>query len=299
MVEQMSLFDGEELDRLDIEWLAYNALREGVGLALRKLGLAGHRDTLRLAQRVDPGLFAASESLLVREWESPEEREIRETATAQGVSFGVVLDAEIERLEVIIEGNKNKQDKLAILNRRLTHLREVKSETTLKAYYEGKLIERDARIGYGGKPEEQQTDNYFDFSLSAGRTMRIRVIHGTKVENINGADLIYEHHEPDANRVRIVAVQYKILKNDRYVPKSKQLGSQLERLENCFCKKRFVNQKKLKSINFIVSPHAQPFYDQQSGYKAKVPVSYRVGFIYRFALFKFSGEMAVKLVSNL
>ena len=49
MLEQETSFDDEKLNRLDIEWIIYNALREGVGLSLRKLGLAGHRDTLRLA----------------------------------------------------------------------------------------------------------------------------------------------------------------------------------------------------------------------------------------------------------
>jgi len=226
----------EELNRLDIEWITYNALRDGVGLGLRNLGLAGHRDTLRLAQRVAPDLFATSESLLIKEWASPEEHEVSDIAIAQGVSFDTALDAEILRLETLVRGNKNKKERLETLNRRLLRLKTIKSESELREYYEGKLIERDARTGHGGTAEPKQSDDYFDFTLPAGRLMRIRVVHETKVEAINGADLIYEHHAPRANCVRIAAVQYKILQKESYVPKSEKLKAQLSRLENCFCK---------------------------------------------------------------
>lgn len=235
MITQEKLID-DELDRLNIEWVVYNALREGVGLSLRDIGLASHRDTLRLAQRVEPKLFAVSDSLLVREWESPEEREVRDISIAQGITFEVALDAEITRLEALVEGNKNKNERLETLNRRLVRLKTIKTEITQREYYEGKLIERDARIGNGDSAEDKKSDNYFDFALPAGRFMRIRIVHETKVEPINGADLIYEHHDLVSGRVRIAAVQYKILRDERYVRKSDQLKAQLTRLEDCFCK---------------------------------------------------------------
>lgn len=234
MVEQDGLFD-EKPTRLDSEWITYNALRDGVGIALRNLGLAGHRDTLRLAQRVAPELFATSESLLVKEWESPEEREVHEIATALSISFDSALSSEIDRLESFVKGNTNQKERPEALNRRLLHLKTIRSNSELREYYEGKLIERDARIGHGGTPETKRSDNYFDYSLPAGRFMRIRVVHETKVEAINGADLIYEHHALGTPRVRIAAVQYKILKENRYIEKTRQLKSQLTRLENCFC----------------------------------------------------------------
>jgi hypothetical protein len=235
MTNQNYLLDDVELTRLDIEWLVYNAIREGAALSLGNLQLAGHRDSLRLAQRVAPSLFASSESLLVREWESPESREIRDIATATGVSFEIALNAEIERYDQLMKSNKNQRERLESLNRRLSKLRDLQSGMELHEYYEGKLIERDARIG-GYLPKlSNDADGYLDFSLPADKVMRIRVTHETKIEGINGADLIYEHHDLKLNRVRIAAVQYKILKDERYTPKSKKLERQLTRLDKCFC----------------------------------------------------------------
>ena len=47
--------------------------------------------------------------------------------------------------------------------------------------------------------------------------------------------MIYEHHDLEQDRVRIVAIQYKILKDERIIPKSERLKRQLERLDKCFC----------------------------------------------------------------
>jgi len=226
----------DEVNRLDVEWLTYNAIREGVALSLGDIGLTNHRDTLRLAQRIAPTLFASSESLLLKKWESPESKEVRDVATAQGITFEAALDSEIQRLETLIQGNKNKKDSLQSLNRRLDRLKSIKTETTLRSYYEGKLIERDAKHGGNNStPLENEFDGYYDFTLTSGRLMRIRVAHETQIEAINGADLMYEHHLCEKKLVKIAAVQYKILTDGKYVDKSKKLKSQLDRLKNCFC----------------------------------------------------------------
>jgi len=215
--------------------LTYNAIREGVALSLRDIGQTGHRDTLRLSQRIASTLFASSESLLVKEWESPESKEVRDIATAQSITFEVALDSEIQRLETLVQGNKNKKDSLQSLNRRLERLKATKTETKLCSYYESRLIERDAKQGNNATPLENESDGYYDFTLPAGRLMRIRVAHETQIEAINGADLIYEHHLSEKKLVKIAAVQYKILKDGKYVDKSKKIKSQLGRLRKCFC----------------------------------------------------------------
>lgn len=235
MSKQDFLFDNDELTRLDIEWLVYNAIREGMSLSLGKLQLAGHRDTLILAKKLAPELFASEKSLLYRELESPEALEVREISTATGVTFEQALASEIKRYEDLVSKNKDETDGLKSLNRRLSRLRNLESELSLHEYYEGKLIERDARLGGYEKKLPDDGDGYFDFSLPANRLMRIRVTHETKVEGTNGADLIYEHHDLEQDRVRIVAIQYKILKDERIIPKSERLKRQLERLDKCFC----------------------------------------------------------------
>jgi hypothetical protein len=234
MIEQKSLFDNDDdLNRIDIEWLIYNAIREGTALSLGSIESVGHQDTLRFAQRLAPNLFASSDSHLFRELESTESREVRDIARATNVSFEVALNTEINRYENLVNSNKN--EPLESLNKRLSRLRKLQSETKSQEYYEGKLIERDARLG-GNLPKlPNNSDGYFDFTLPAGKVMRIRVTHETKIEEINGADLIYEHHDPEKDRVHITAVQYKILINNKYIQKSQRLKRQLIRLDKCFC----------------------------------------------------------------
>lgn len=235
MNEREFLLENDELTRLDIEWLAYNAIREGVALSLGTPQLAGHRDTLLLSKKLAPELFASDESLLYREMESLEIREVRELAVATGISFEQALTEEINRYKNLVDSNKDEKEDLRTLKRRLSRLQDIQSETSLQEYYEGKLIERDAKIGGYAKSNLVNKDGYFDFTLPKNKITRIRVTHETKVESINGADLIYEHHDSNRDRVRIVAVQYKILRDERIIPKSRKLKSQLERLEKCFC----------------------------------------------------------------
>lgn len=292
----------EELSRLDIEWVTYNALRDGVGLGLRDLGLANHKDTLRLAQKIAPDLFATSDSLLVKEWESPEQSEIGDIATAQGISFEDALDSEIKRIESLINGNHNKKNRLDALDRRLRRFKRIKSEIALREYYEGKLIERDARIGHGGVEKSKQSDDYFDFTLPSNRFMRIRVVHETRVEAINGADLIYEHHDLKLNQVRVAAVQYKILEKDRYVSKSRQLSSQLTRLEGCFCKALPCKGSEAAEINDYRLPTCaaflRPTHRLQSNKASVVSRGFYLPVCITQALWRNKSEISEEAVNN-
>lgn len=248
-----------KLSRLDAEWAVYNAIREGVGLSLRNLSLAGHRDSLRLAKRIAPEIFAVTESLLVREVETTEAKEIREIANATGITFEQALENEIQRLRQIIKNNVNLDDSLKTLNRRHERLILLQSETSSKKFYEGKLIERDARIGIGTKQPNYREDEFYDFSLPNKRLMRVRVLHGSKIEDINGADLIYEHHDLSLEKVRIAAIQYKILHDGKWISKTKELMSQLQRLENCFCKQVSCKENTLKAYQSFRFPSCAAF----------------------------------------
>ena len=246
----------EDLSRSDVEWLTYSALRDGIALSLGGSSSVLHRDTMRLAQLISPILFASNESMFARQYESREENEVRDIAAATDVSFEIALEEEIQRITALVEGKKLSHNSL---HRKLTKLKNLKSETTHRSYYEGKLIERDAKHFNSRIPIDNNIDGHHDFVLRDGRLIRIRVTHETKIEAINGSDLIYEYHLLDQQRVKIAAVQYKILTDEKYVSKSKKLKSQLTRLKQCFCD-GLPCHSKIEKQDFIKSEEVGHFF---------------------------------------
>lgn len=218
--------------RLNVEWLTLVALRDSIGITLKDSSIP-YKETLRFVETIDPVLYHKDRSLLKRKWESAEARECRAIAHASSKFFEVVVTEQINTYENLVKASKDPEAR-RILSRKLEKLKQINQENQSKAYFEGRTIQRDASLGVD-LPISRRGDGYYDFSLPANRVMRIRVTHDTEVEAINGADLIYEHHLIDQQMVRISAIQYKIMKDGRYVPKSLKLKKQLDKLERHFC----------------------------------------------------------------
>ena len=224
------------LQRLDIESVTLVALRDAVGMALRKPGAANYRETIRLAEVLVPALFHRDRSLLtMRGRESPEARECRAIADTLDIPFDVVVSTEIEKYRDLVERASYEKKDARVLESKLRKLEKINQENRTKEYYEGQLIQRDAVLGVD-LPISGLGDGYYDFALPANRGMRIRVTHETRVETINGADLIYENHWIGRGVARIAVIQYKIMEKERYVPKSESLIKQIERLGKHFCR---------------------------------------------------------------
>jgi hypothetical protein len=222
----------DEPSRLNVEWLTLVALRDSIGITLKDSSVP-YKETLRLGETIAPVLYHKDRSLLRRKWESAEARECRAIANATSTPFEDVVSEQISTFESFLKASKSLEDK-KVLTKRLEKLRQINQENQSKEYFEGRIIQRDASLGED-LPISKRGDGYYDFSLPARRWMRVRITHDTKVEAINGADLIYEHHLLEQMMVRISAIQYKIMKNGRYVPKSRKLKNQLDRLEKHFC----------------------------------------------------------------
>jgi hypothetical protein len=220
------------LERLDVEWLTIVALREGVSLALRDVGSATYRDTLRLGELLAPVLFHRDRSLLARQWESTEAQECRGIADAENISFEDAVRKQIRTYESWISTSATEHHKA--LRNKLLKYKKVLQETRTREFYEGEVIWRDFDGGLK-LPFSRPEVGYREFVLPSNRVMRIRIVHETKVEDINGADLIYEHHWLEKEMLKVAAVQFKIMRKERYVPKSKDLRDQIRRMTTNFC----------------------------------------------------------------
>lgn len=227
---QSSFLDDLKRLHLDAEWISFVALRDAVGLALQDAGAATRKDTLRLAREVIPTLFARENSQLRRHWATPEEREIQEKADLRKLPFKRVLESAITSLEKELVRDTQR---LARVHRgKLEKLKQLRQDTRKESYFEGKIVRDDAALG---GPHHTDAAGSHEFRLPGGRAMKIRVVHDTKVEAINGADLIYEHHIMGEREARVVAVQYKIMNESHAVPKNERLKAQLGRLHQWYC----------------------------------------------------------------
>jgi hypothetical protein len=222
----------EKLSRLDIEWVSFIALRDAVAVGLRDVNLATRNETLRLAEEIMPKIFDRYEGLLKQKWESREFRECQEEAAITKKPFDTVVLSKIKFFDSLISQATVKDEISTLVGKRDSYQKLLKDDGDRKSFYEGKIILRDASIG-----ATKQSDEFdvFDFKLPAGRHMRIRVTHETATENINGSDLIYEHHSGKSDMIRIAAIQYKLVDKGKILAKDKRVEKQINRLHRCFC----------------------------------------------------------------
>lgn len=247
----------DELGQTNGEWVSFVALRDGISLALNDTNKVTRAETLRLARLLIPGIFSRDSSTLGRDWVSREENLLLEKAEMQKLSFDRVLDEEISALERDLQAYDPHRRQRANQSR-LDTLKRIRQENKKSEYYEGKLIHADASLG-DSLPGSNGKD-FFEFLLpQKQRGLRIRITHETAIEAINGVDLVYEHHEPKNRRARIVVVQYKVLNENRIIPKSRKLAAQLKRLDTWFCNNLPCIEKEKVDSQFYRLPSCSAF----------------------------------------
>lgn len=245
-----------ELGHLNGEWITFVAFRDGLSVALQSTNVVTRNETLRLAERLLPNVFSRNTSQLHQHWASKDERILREIARMNNRPFIEVLTEEIKRQEDELK-LKDPQYQARSIRTRLDGLKKILNNSTSNKFFEGKLILIDAATG--NQLPSSQEGNFYEFALSSGRGLRIRIAHDTPIEAINGADIIYEHHIPNERRARIMAVQYKIIDDNDNVPKSKELKSQLNRLNHWYCKTLPCISDSLPCNNFFRLPPCAAF----------------------------------------
>lgn len=95
--------------------------------------------------------------------------------------------------------------------------------------------------------------------LEDGQLLKIRIFHPSRLEQLTGADLVYEHHSATSETVRLVAVQYKIW-DERvlYFSQSKNLDSQLVKMGTQFCERKLCDRA-IGSPERYRLPHCMAF----------------------------------------
>jgi hypothetical protein len=235
----------ESNPRLDIEWLVVSALRETLSL-INETEEATYNDAIRFAQENFGELFGHKDSLFGQRTTrgNEYERYAQEAlATSRKESRKITADdlirkriSTIDELLRFPENKKSHFTKLKTEKRRLNALLR-DSRPRYTKVTENQALMNDFSInrpglsfqnGFAGKYNVYKTHNDEQFVL--------RFLHPGAAESATGADLIYEIYDSLTERVRIIAIQYKIWENEvLYFSQSSNIESQLKRATQCFC----------------------------------------------------------------
>lgn len=225
--------------RLDAEWIALNAIRETLGIALKGSSTPTYEQSLAFAKHLAPGLFNTSETLIGKTKESQLVQEYRQRTQAlsqlenRDVPPTEIIDGEIDILNGLLQAESVND----LIKRRLILLENTRRLLLPKRYTENQLILRDLfKVNRNIPNPPIEGDTYREFQITDDRGLRVRLLHPDPPEYFVGADLIYETYWEKKELIRLAVVQYKIWNGKvLYTSQAENLEKQIEKLKSVFC----------------------------------------------------------------
>jgi hypothetical protein len=231
--------------RMDAEWVGLSAFRDLVKIASNNdKTKSTYKNALRFGGALYPELLGDETSILRRDYESDVTREYRQKAILMSKREGRIvspLDLVLEDIKLydelifLSENNKSDKEKTDQLKKRLVHFIIAKNEIDVSPHSENELIFRDAYSVDRSLPSAQNGQSYRDFYLTNNRILRVRVLHPNKSEQIVGADIVYERHNPLEKTLNLACIQYKIWENRKLYFSDDRLHKQIERMRGFLC----------------------------------------------------------------
>lgn len=251
----MKYFDDESIpeeERRSIAFQAWSAVRGAVSMAKRQEWPPSYERTLDVIHDLDPEAYAHFTQLLTGKNENELIKLWKEAAEAQSTPDNPVtaldlINAEILKFDALHKKARNERKKF--LRQHLNQLHAAKKSLEPRKLSEHRILSRDVylaqRPGLVNLPRYED-DHYVDYGLDEHRVLRLRLLHPDKDEAITGADLIYEQHDLQFERVRFIYVQYKMWeeKSKRISLKEERLMKQMDRLESVSCSADFCTADK-------------------------------------------------------
>ena len=237
-----------ESKRGDLAFQLVVALRDTVNIAKKKGNKATYENAIQLFYDFSPELYGDIVTSLPQRNLSDEAKLFLAKAQALSMASPVtaleLLEAEVNEIKGILtytEGLTSEQRR--ILRSRVGSLESLRKSLKPRTLSEHRILIRDAskadREDFGAK-FISTNDYYIDYKLDEKKFLRIRLLHPDTPEHLTGADLIYEQHDEETGKIRILFLQYKIWENGvLYFSQTKNLDKQLEKLEKCLCQNRF------------------------------------------------------------
>lgn len=160
-------------------------------------------------------------------------REKKETKAIELVDLDIFDLESLVKLESDGRGQEDKDQ----LYKKLNQLYKAREELQPVKHTENQLIFRDVYNVERSIPVLSLGKSAKTFNLPNSDNLRIRVLHPEIPEHITGADLIYEYHYKESEKVSLVFIQYKIWEDKKLYLSDERLNNQLKRLESFTCSK--------------------------------------------------------------
>jgi hypothetical protein len=243
----------ESLDQTQKEWVVINASRELLSIVKKTPG-AKYADAIKFAKDIHPALFKDSTTGIDRKgyYEKLQDKYKQEALAVtrernKAISAHELIVNRYNQIQAYLDRfDKEDEDP--------NGLKKESKDLQVLLYATHELVEGLERI------TENQAINNDSFKSRAGKLFinshlgkfvqyqnkddgtifRVTVLHPNPSEGVIGADLIYEQYSEDEQRVRIVAIQYKIWNGIAfYFSQSDNLHEQLAKMNTSFCGKDF------------------------------------------------------------
>lgn len=250
----MSILSKEKFsedDRRNLSFTVVNALREAINIATRKEVPVPYETVLDILAEVSKEVYLESTGLIKSKNENDTVRLLKEKSEAQTkitrktVSPQEIARKELQELEQMIEVA---EDRDSLETEKLKLLRAIEHFEPRRAR-ENKILQHDYslndRENYFNSEVVKESAYYKDYSVNGAdtRIFRIRLIHTEKLEEILGADFIYEYFDADARTIRFVMLQYKIWKEKSLNIATGNGLQQCQKMKQHLCDKNMCKEK--------------------------------------------------------
>jgi hypothetical protein len=233
-------------EKIDLAFQMVVAMRDTINIAKKKGHKSTYENSIRLFHDFSPELYADITTSLHQRNISDDAKvyiakaEILSQGGKRKVTPLELLQREIDELqEVMTVDSSLEPEKRKVLKNKLGSLEGIKKSLKPRALTENRILIRDTkhanRDDFGAK-FVKDNDFFVDYELGDSKYLRIRMLHPDQPEHITGADLVYEQHDEESGKIRVLFLQYKIWDDGvLYFSQTKNLDAQLQKLEKCLC----------------------------------------------------------------
>lgn len=239
--------------RKDLAFQIVVAIRDTLSIAKKTDPQPTYENAIRILHDINPELYDDVVKLLPQKNLSDTAKfyqgkaEIQSHIERNEVSPTQIIQVDIDELKNMLFQSKDlDSDKKSSINQRLIQLEAAKSSLKPRQINENRILQRDFskvnRSDFGHKFIHSD-DFKIDYQLRNNSFLRIRLLHPDKPEHVTGADLIYEQHDEENGKIRVMFLQYKIWEDGiLYFSQAGNLEAQLRKMKTFLCDKGFCNK---------------------------------------------------------
>jgi hypothetical protein len=255
----------------DLAFQIVVAIRDTLSLAKKSEPQPTYENAIRILHDINPELYEEVIKQLPQKNLSETAKLYQGIAEAQShiekkeITPTQAIQSDIDKFRDLMSKSEGlDSDKKNNITQRLIQLEAAKTNLKPRQINENRILQRDfskiERTDFGCK-FLQSDDFKIDYTLKNNSFLRIRLLHPDKPEHITGADLIYEQHNEETGKIRLMLLQYKIWEDGvLYFSQAGNLEAQLLKMKSLLCDKGFCDKpEKLKNQLDFRFPYCSAF----------------------------------------